>query len=206
MKFLVVVDMQKDFVTGSLGTKEAQVIVPNIVEKIEREDYDCLYFTQDAHFSKVQLNSSLWDWSYEESLEGQKLPIPHCLYETDGYRLIPEIKNILKELHKQEEYDYEIIQKNTFGSTSLCNQIIETVTDEYEYEESYMTLQLEKEIEIELCGVCTDICVVSNALLLRANFPNSKITVNANCCAGSTPELHEAALKVMESCQIDVIR
>lgn len=204
MKFLIVVDMQNDFVTGSLGTKEAQAIVPNIIEKIEREDYDYLYFTQDAHFSRAQLKPSLWDWTYEESLEGQKLPIGHCLYETDGYQLIPEIKNILKELYKQEEYDYEIIQKNTFGSTSLCNQITGTVTDEYE--ESYMTLQLERKTEIELCGVCTDICIVSNALLLRANFPNSKIIVNANCCAGSTPELHEAALKVMESCQIDIIR
>lgn len=205
MKFLAIVDMQNDFVTGSLGTKEAQAIVPNIVEKINESSYDRLYFTRDTHFSRKMLGTSLKGYAYEDSVEGQKLPILHCLLDTDGYCLVPEIKNALKELNKKEEYDYEYIQKSTFGSTLLCDKIRTDVTDEYA-EDEYVSIELERKIEIELCGVCTDICVVSNALLLRANFPNSKITINENCCAGTTPELHEAALKVMESCQIDVIR
>lgn len=181
MKFLIVVDMQNDFVTGSLGTKEAQAIVPNVKARIESGEFDEIVYTKDTHFSRVQSEPSQWDWAYEESLEGQKLPICHCLVDTIGWDIIPELQ--IKGI---------IVEKNTFGSLDLLEKLKCLIYEEIN--------------EIEVCGLCTDICVVSNALLIRAMFPNVKITVRSDCCAGSTPELHEAALKVMESCQIDIIR
>lgn len=171
MKFLIVVDMQNDFVTGSLGTKEAQAIVPNVKARVESGEFKQIIYTKDSHYSNYLTST----------LEGEKLSIEHCIKHTVGWNIIPElqVKNI-------------VVEKNTFGSLDLLEILEHLVFEEID--------------EIEICGVCTDICVVSSALLIRAKFPNLKITVNANCCAGSTPELHEAALKVMESCQIDIIR
>lgn len=171
MKFLIVVDMQNDFVTGSLGTKEAQAIVPNVKARVESGEFKQIIYTKDSHYSNYLTST----------LEGEKLSIEHCIKHTVGWNIIPElqVKNI-------------VVEKNTFGSLDLLEILEHLVFEEID--------------EIEICGLCTDICVVSNALLIRAKFPNLKIVVNANCCAGSTPELHEAALKVMESCQIDIIR
>lgn len=171
MKFLVVVDMQNDFVTGSLGTKEAQAIVPNIKARIESDEFDEIIYTKDSHYSNYLTST----------LEGEKLPIEHCIKHTTGWNIIPELQ--MKTI---------TIEKNTFGSLDLLEVLKHLIFEELD--------------EIELCGVCTDICVVSNALLIRAMFPNVKIAVRSDCCAGSTPELHEAALKVMESCQIDIVR
>lgn len=171
MKFLIVVDMQNDFVTGSLGTKEAQAIVPNVKARIESGEFKQIIYTKDSHYSNYLTST----------LEGEKLPIEHCIKHTVGWNIIPELQ--VKDI---------VVEKNTFGSLDLL-EILEH-------------LVFEENDEIEICGLCTDICVVSNALLIRAKFPNLKITVRANCCAGSTPELHEAALKVMESCQIDIVR
>lgn len=171
MKFLIVVDMQNDFITGSLGTKEAQAIVPNVKTRIESGEFKEIIFTKDSHYSNYLIST----------LEGEKLPIEHCIKHTIGWNIIPELQ--VKDI---------VVEKNTFGSLDLLEILNHLIFEELD--------------EIELCGVCTDICVVSNALLIRAKFPNVKITVKADCCAGSTPELHEAALKVMESCQIDIIR
>ena len=168
MKILVVVDMQDDFVTGALGSPEAQAIVGNVKARVESGEFNKIYYTKDTHTE-----------DYMNTLEGQKLPIPHTIKNTKGWEIIPEL-----------QVDGEIIEKPTFGSYKL----IDTLTSGPEFE------------EIELCGVCTSICVVSNAIMIRAAYPNIPITVRANCCAGVTPELHEAALKVMESCQIEVIR
>lgn len=172
-KILVVVDMQNDFVDGSLGTKEAVSIVDNVVEKIANFDGK-IFATLDTH-----------DHDYMDTPEGKKLPVPHCIRMTNGWLLNEKVMEALS------DKDYKTIEKRTFGSTRLVNDI--------------RKIKGKEDIEIELVGLCTDICVVSNALLLKANFPEVKITVDASCCAGVTPESHMAALMTMKMCQIDVI-
>ena len=156
-RVLIVIDMQNDFVTGSLGSKEAWAIVPNVQAKIKEyaDRGDRIIFTRDTH-----------EENYLDTAEGKKLPVIHCIKGTDGWQIIPEL----------EVEGCEYIDKPTF--------------DEHD--------------EIELVGVCTDICVVSNALILKAMYPEAVISVDAGCCAGVTPEKHEAALETMKSCQIDV--
>lgn len=169
-KILIVVDMQKDFVDGSLGTPEAQAIIPNAVEKI-RNFNGTIYVTYDTHGE-----------DYMETAEGKQLPVPHCTEGTDGWELNCEIAKAL------ECKEYITIKKPTFGSVDLP----EIIADNHNIEN----------MEIELIGLCTDICVISNALLLKANFPEITISVDKNCCAGVTPEKHNAALDVLESCQV----
>ncbi len=171
-KLLIVVDMQKDFVDGALGTKEAVGIVDNVVEKINGFEGDIIV-TYDTHFE-----------NYMDTAEGKKLPVPHCIKGTEGWELDTKVANAL------EGKNVHVIEKLTFGSVELPKYIRE------HYEEA--------ELEIELVGLCTDICVVSNALILKANFTETPISVDAKCCAGVTPESHEAALKTMEMCQIEV--
>ena len=175
-KVLIVVDMQNDFITGALGSAEAQAIVPNVVEKVKNWEGE-IFFTRDTHYS-----------DYFDTLEGVKLPILHCVKTSKGWEIIDELLPNIK--HK-----YNIIDKNTFGFENWKHYL---ALDE---EEPYFS----EEFEFELCGVCTDICVISNALALRMFYPDTKITVDASCCAGVTPEKHAAALEVMKSCQIDVI-
>ena len=172
--FLVVVDMQKDFVDGALGTPEAQAMIPAAVEKIRNFDGE-LFVTYDTHFE-----------DYLDTAEGKKLPVPHCVLGTPGWELNDEIRQVV------EEKPHAKIQKYTFGSTALPRLIAEFADEE--------------EFTLELIGLCTDICVVSNALLLKAHFPEVPIAVDAKCCAGVTPALHEAALQTMASCQIDILR
>lgn len=179
MKVLVVVDMQNDFITGSLGTQEARAIVPNVKKKIDEavRNGDLIIFTQDTHFD-----------DYLETREGKNLPVPHCIYNSDGWKLSSELSVPFR--YKNVEF----IDKFTFGSYELIELI----------RNSNLTRSC---TEIELVGLCTDICVVSNALLLKAAFYQMMdITVDATCCAGVTPETHEAALKTMEMCQIKVKR
>lgn len=177
-RLMVVVDMQNDFVTGSLGSEEAKSIVPNIVKRLEdyREREDYVYFTRDTHY----------DGNYLDTKEGKYLPLKHCIRYTDGWNIIPEFTNYVA--------GRECFNKETFGSTDLVRYLKEAFAG------------IPSVCEIELCGVCTDICVISNALMLKAAFPNKEFVVRANCCAGSTPEKHEAALKVLESCHFKVIR
>lgn len=180
MKILVVVDMQNDFIDGSLGTPEAQAIVPRVKEKIRQavKNGDVIVFTQDTHFR-----------DYLSTREGKKLPIEHCRYEKHGWQicdgLIPD------------DYKFTmLLEKSTFGDRNLPK-----VLENFKY---YFVSDLD---EIELVGLCTDICVVSNALLLKSHFyDDAEISVDATCCAGVTPETHEAALKTMEMCQINVKR
>ena len=172
-KILVVVDMQKDFVDGALGSKEAVAVVPAAAEKIKEFDGD-IFVTFDTHFE-----------DYLETAEGKKLPVPHCIKDTDGWQLDKEIERAL------EGKDYFHIEKNTFGSVYLPAVIEKTVGEE--------------EFSVELIGLCTDICVVSNALLIKASFPEVPISVDPSCCAGVTPAKHEAALETMRSCQIDIL-
>ncbi len=171
---LVVVDMQKDFVDGSLGTKEATAIVEAVVEKVKAFDGEVI-FTRDTHFD-----------NYMESQEGKNLPVVHCVKDTEGWELIPELK-ALCEARGSKCYD-----KPTFG----CTVLAEDLKKEYEAGEI---------ASVELVGLCTDICVVSNALLIKAFMPELPVSVDSACCAGVTPEKHEAALETMRSCQISVI-
>lgn len=181
MKILICIDMQNDFVNGSLGTKEAERVVPYVVNKIntyrENDNDNIIIFTQDTH-SK----------SYLSTFEGEKLPIPHCIKKTNGWEFTYGIHTKV-----DENKDY-IFEKGTFG-LNRWKDIISSISFNNGY-------KLES---IELCGLCTDICVISNALIIRSSFPSIPIIVDAKCCAGSTPEKHLAALEVMKSCQIDII-
>lgn len=172
-KALVVIDMQNDFVTGSLGSEAAQACVPHVVDLIKQAiaGDDRIVLTEDTHGE-----------NYLETLEGKKLPVPHCKIGTSGRDLVVDVSNAIN------GYDNcAVTPKYGFGVTTL-SCLIPNGTD-----------------SITICGLCTDICVVSNALILRAALPNTPITVVAKACAGTTPEKHKAALAVMESCQIDVV-
>ncbi len=170
--FLIVVDMQKDFVNGSLGTKEAVAIVPAVCDKIEAFDGE-IFATLDTHFE-----------NYLETAEGKKLPVEHCIKGTDGWKLNSEVQKAL------DKKGYTIVEKLTFGSADLPRFIKEKADGD--------------DFSIELIGLCTDICVVSNALILKAYFTDKIISVDSACCAGVTPETHGAALTTMRMCQIDV--
>lgn len=171
--FLIVVDMQKDFVDGALGTEEAVAILPTVAEKICGFDGE-IFVTFDTHFE-----------DYADTAEGKKLPVQHCIKGTDGWELHEAVAEALKD--KQ----YTAVEKPTFGSVDLPELIAEAAGAE--------------EFTATLIGLCTDICVVSNALLLKAHFPEDTIAVDAACCAGVTPESYAAALTTMRSCQIDVV-
>lgn len=168
MKYLIAVDMQVDFITGSLGSKLAEAIVPNVVEKVKNFDGKVI-FTRDTHFS-----------DYMKTREGKKLPVMHCIKDTDGWQICDELKPYVK----------TAVDKVTFGSMDLPD-IIKGCGDEIE--------------EIELCGLCTDICVISNAMILKSAFPEVKITVDSKCCAGVSEESHNIALDAMRGVQIDII-
>ena len=172
-KLLIVVDMQKDFVDGALGSGEAVAIVENVVNKIRTFRGDVIV-TYDTHGE-----------NYMQTQEGAHLPVPHCIKGTPGWELDAKVQAAL------EGRAYRAVEKPTFGSTALL-EIIETTYDP-------------ADLEIQLVGLCTDICVVSNALLLKAKFPETPVSVDASCCAGVTVESHEAALLTMKMCQINVI-
>ena len=172
-RILIVVDMQRDFVDGALGTPEAQAIVPAAAAKIRAFDGD-IYVTLDTHFD-----------NYMNTSEGRHLPVPHCIRNTPGWRLNDEINAALAGRR------YTVVEKPSFGSLELPKLSAESMTGD-------------EEMSIDLIGLCTDICVVSNALMLKANFPEADIRVDAACCAGVTPEKHSAALETMRSCQIGI--
>lgn len=162
---LIVVDMQKDFIRGSLGTKEAEAIVEAVKNKIAqyRQKGDEIIFTRDTHQN-----------NYLETNEGKHLPVVHCIEGTQGW----EIEDGL------EVPGAIYIDKPSFGYMNWKDYHLE---------------------EVEIVGLCTDICVVSNALIIKASYPEIKVTVDANCCAGVTPESHKAALTTMKMCQVEVV-
>ncbi len=169
-RLLVVVDMQNDFIDGSLGTKEAQAILGAVEEKIRRYEEDKegeVVFTLDTHFA-----------NYLDTLEGKKLPVSHCIKDTEGWKLYPSL----------EQYPGKRYEKSTFGCVSMARDL-----EKCEYE------------RIEFVGVCTDVCVIANALIMRTVFPGTPIIVDASCCAGVTPEGHKNALEAMKACQIDIV-
>lgn len=168
--YLIVVDMQKDFVDGALGSDMARKIVPAVRKKIENFQGKVL-FTRDTHQE-----------NYLETQEGRNLPVSHCIKGTEGWEIIPELREFCKEAP---------IDKPTFGSMELAHRLAK-----------------ENEIipvaSVELIGVCTDICVISNALLIKAALPEVPVSVDASCCAGVTLERHQRALLAMKACQISV--
>lgn len=170
-KILIVVDMQKDFVDGALGTAEAVAIVPAVVEKIKEYKKEDIFVTRDTHQK-----------DYLSTQEGRNLPVEHCIEGTPGWELDSKVAEAVS--------GAEVVNKPTFGSTALVDMVKKIAEKE--------------DISIELIGLCTDICIVSNALLLKAAMPEVEIGVDASCCAGVTPEKHNAALETMRSCQIMV--
>lgn len=167
MNYLVVVDMQNDFIDGALGTKEAEAIVSKVREKILGFEGEVI-FTRDTHHE-----------NYMETQEGSKLPVPHCIKGSEGWQIRAELDKLRKT---------PAIDKPSFGSVEL------------------MELMKKAEPEsVTLIGLCTDICVISNAMLIKAALPELPVTVDAACCAGVTPESHANALSAMKMCQINII-
>lgn len=167
MKYLIVVDMQVDFISGSLGSAHAAAIVPKVLEKVKHYEGHVI-FTRDTHGT-----------DYLTTQEGRKLPVVHCIKDTAGWQICEELR----------PYTDDIVDKITFGSVELLRIL-------REYGEPIE--------EIELCGLCTDICVISNAMILKASFPEVQITVDGNCCAGVTMESHQTALDAMRAVQINI--
>ena len=192
-KLLIVVDMQNDFVSGALGSPQAEAIVPQVKAKIQeyKNRGDEVIFTRDTHAE-----------DYLKTQEGKYLPVKHCITGTEGHRIISELdtENCL------------IIDKPAFGSLELAKIIAgEDGGGQRSDERNNSRWSTDRDIsvcgydEIELCGLCTDICVVSNALILKAGFPETKISVDAACCAGVSNESHEAALLTMKMCHISIL-
>lgn len=180
-KILVVVDMQNDFVDENvLGNAETKAIVPKIVKKLKEhgKDYNVIFFTRDVHFD-----------NYLETLEGQKLPIVHCINGTRGSQIVHEIYECIKDL-KKDRVSAKIVEKHKFASKELVD---------------YLSCLCGKNDTVEFCGVYTDGCVISNVLAARMELPNTKLVIDFDCCAGSSPDANNAAMWICDSCQIDVI-
>lgn len=168
-KYLIVIDVQNDFVDGALGTKEAVAIIPKVKEKIAeyKNSGNKIIFTRDTH-----------NTDYLQTNEGKHLPVEHCIINTDGWQIFDSL----------DINGAEIIDKPSFGYLDWKKHITDN-----------------DDLSIELIGLCTDICVVSNALILKAIFPEANVTVDASCCAGVTPETHNSALETMKMCQVNII-
>ena len=182
MRVLIIIDMQNDFLTGTLGTDEAQGIIDNVVKRIKESKDEMIIFTQDTHQE-----------DYLTTPEGIKLPIEHCIEGTHGWEIHEEILNSWKENKNTiiiPDVENNAFKKPIFGSVDLV-KFLEDIKENI--------------AEIELIGVCTDICVVSNALMIKNTVPDIRIVVDAKCCAGVTPKSHQEALSVIRMCQIDIL-
>ena len=170
MKVLAIIDMQKDFIDGALGTKEAVAIVPKAAARLAqaRADGETVVFTRDTHHADYLLTQ-----------EGRKLPVPHCLEGTDGWQIDAALA----------VEDATIFDKPGFGSPALI-----------EYLRSLPALE-----GVEFIGLCTDICVITNAMMTKGALPEVPLSVRADCCAGVTPQSHETALQAMRMCQISIV-
>ena len=168
--YLIVVDMQNDFIDGALGTAEAQAIVENVAEKIKGFDGKVI-FTRDTHGE-----------DYMETQEGANLPVPHCIKGTAGWEIRAELEALRKE---------PAVDKPTFGSVTLAHMLSRENT-------------VEPVRSVTLIGLCTDICVISNAMIIKASMPEVPVIVDAACCAGVTPQSHKNALEAMKMCQIKI--
>ena len=170
MKVLAIIDMQKDFIDGALGTKEAVSIVPKVAARLKkaREDGETVVFTRDTHHA-----------DYLSTQEGRKLPVPHCMEETEGWQIDAALA----------VEDAPVFDKPGFGSPALI-----------EYLRSLPALE-----GVEFIGLCTDICVITNAMMTKGALPEVPLSVRADCCAGVTAQSHETALQAMRMCQISIV-
>ena len=189
-QFLIVVDAQNDFITGELGSEEAQKAVPKIVKKIFTH-FGPIIATADTHSGSEYLNT----------FEGKNLPVLHCVEDSEGWKIQ---KDILAAMFVHGDY-LGYVKKNTFGSFDLVDVINNYIKSKKTIDNNNLVAPADMKPEFTLVGFCTDICVISNALILRAAFPESKITIVKNCCAGTTIGRHRDALNVAKSCQIDVV-
>lgn len=184
MKYVIVVDMQNDFITGALANPAAEAIVQPIADFLTKEKNKTILFTRDTH-----------DFNYLATSEGKALPVEHCLKETTGWAIRDEIFKAARS--NKSSFGWGFVDKPTFGYISWVKYFDEL--------SKILCCDCTNVEEITLCGTCTDICVISNALILKALYPNAKIRVIKDLCAGLTPEKHNAAIEVMKSCQIEVI-
>lgn len=177
-KILIIVDMQNDFTNGALGNAECEAAVSKIAKLVEKSTYDRVILTRDTHKE-----------NYLDTQEGKKLPVLHCLENSDGWQIRDEIMDAIKSHYSKPE----IINKTSFGSLYLG----ELLKEEY--------LLVQENLEIDFVGVCTGICVISNALIVKAALPEAKVCVIEDCCACVTPGSHKTAIEAMKTCQIDII-
>lgn len=177
-KILIVVDMQYDFITGPLGNKECEASVPQVVKVINEGNYDQIIMTRDTH----QPN-------YLETREGKNLPVVHCIENTPGWEIVDEVKAAVE---ASGCLDVKVINKPSFGSTLLGDLLLDSYNKD--------------DIHIDFCGVCTGICVISNAMIAKAKCPEAEISVIEKACACVTPDSHNTAIEAMKLCQIEMIQ
>ena len=175
-KILIVVDMQKDFTSGVLGNAECEAAVQEVVKVINSNQYDEIYLTRDTHHN-----------DYLETQEGKNLPVEHCIEFSDGWKIRQEIMEAVK------DKKVEIVNKPSFGSLFLAEELKNKYFNEME------------KVEVTLVGVCTGICVISNAMLIKATLPETKINVIEKACACVTLASHKNAIEAMKMCQINII-
>ena len=176
-KVLVIVDMQNDFTTGPLGNKECRENIENVIKVVKTNKYDKIICTRDTH-----------DKNYLDTQEGKKLPVKHCLRNTEGWKIVKSIEDTCKE----SDADFRIIDKTSFGSIDLGILL-----------RHYCDI-CKEDVEIDFCGVCTGICVISNVAIAKAACPETKISVIEHACACVTPESHQTAIEAMKTFQVDI--
>ena len=177
-KVTVVIDMQNDFLTGSLANPDAVAIIPSVLEQIKSADY--VMYTRDTHGE-----------NYLETQEGKNLPVPHCVEGTRGWQIVDELyPNNIADIKM-----WHIVNKPTFGDVNIWMDMYFADLVNWNGED----------VEVTFCGTCTDICVVSNAMIVKSLYPELVVNVKADACAGLTPEKHQSALDVMSSCQINIL-
>lgn len=188
-KILIVVDMQNDFIDGALGSQMAEAIVDNVAKKIHEysDNDDIILFTRDTHYSS----------DYLETEEGRNLPVKHCIISTHGWMIKD---GLLEQADACKGHKPWVVSKPTFGADNLIEVLRYKSSDTTDSDSEYGN-----GITIELVGLCTDICVISNAVIAKTALPNAHIVVDAACCAGVTPESHDTAIKAMQAFMVEVV-
>jgi nicotinamidase-related amidase len=188
-KILIVVDMQNDFIDGALGSPMAEAIVDNVAKKIHEysDNNDIILFTKDTHYSS----------DYLVTEEGRNLPVKHCILGTHGWMIKD---GLLEQVDACKKHNSWVVRKPTFGAEDLIKVLrykVSDITNSDNEDGSGFT--------VELVGLCTDICVISNAVIAKTALPNAHIVVDAACCAGVTPESHDTAIKAMQAIMVEVL-